>query len=71
MLEFFIDNMFVQCGGRIFQQTIGIPVGTNCAPLVADHSFEADFISDLIRKKDYSLVRSFNLIFRFIDDVLS
>jgi hypothetical protein len=32
-------------GGRVFQQTIGIPMGTNCAPLLADlflYSYEAD-----------------------------
>jgi hypothetical protein len=31
-----IDNTFVICGGRVFQQTFDIPMGTNCAPLVAD-----------------------------------
>ena len=36
MLEYLIDNIFVEFGGRIFQLTIGIPMGTNCAPLLAD-----------------------------------
>ena len=66
MLEFLIHNKFVQCGGRVFQQTVGIPTGTNCAPLLADlflHSYEADFIADLIGKKEYRLARSFNLSF--------
>ena len=36
MLESFVDNMFVQCGGRVFQQTVGIPMETNCAPQLAD-----------------------------------
>ena len=36
MLEYLIDNIFVEFGGRIFQQTIGIPMGTNCAPLLVD-----------------------------------
>ena len=31
-----IDNIFVQLGGRLFRQLIGIPVGTNCAPLLTD-----------------------------------
>ena len=35
MLEYLIDNIFVEFGERIFQQTIGIPMGTNCAPLFA------------------------------------
>ena len=39
MLEYLIDNIFVEFGGRIFQQTIGILMGTNCAPLLADLFF--------------------------------
>ena len=38
-----IDNIFVEFGGRIFQQTIGIPMVATCAPLLAD-LFEADFV---------------------------
>ena len=74
MLNFLIDNIFVQFGGRVFQQTIGIPMGTNCAPLLADlflHSYEADFLQWLLDKKDRKLALSFNLTFRYIDDVLS
>jgi hypothetical protein len=33
MLEFLIDNIFVFFGGRVFQQTVDIPMGTNCAPI--------------------------------------
>ena len=46
MIEFLIDNIFVQFGGRLFRQVIGIPVGTNCAPLLADlflYSFVKNF----------------------------
>ena len=34
MLEFLIDNIFVSFGGILFQQVVGIPMGTNCAPLL-------------------------------------
>ena len=46
MIEFLIDNIFVQFGGRLFHQVIGIPMGTNCAPLLADlflYSYENEF----------------------------
>jgi len=33
-LEFVIDNIFAIFGGRVFQQTVIIPMGINCAPLV-------------------------------------
>jgi hypothetical protein len=36
MFEFLIDNIFLVFGNQIFQQTVGIPMGTNCAPLLAD-----------------------------------
>jgi hypothetical protein len=32
----FLDNIIVQFGARMFQQTIGIPTGTNCVSLLAD-----------------------------------
>ena len=33
MPEIRIDNIDVELSGQIFQQTVGIPKGTNCAPL--------------------------------------
>ena len=36
MIEFLIDNIFEQFGGLLFCQMTGIPMGTNCAPLLAD-----------------------------------
>ena len=74
MLEFLIENKFVMFGGRVFQQTVGIPMGTNCAPLLADlflYSYEADFTQGLLNKNGKKLARSFNFTFRYIDDVLS
>jgi hypothetical protein len=31
--------VFVSFGGALFQQVVGIPMGTNCAPLLADLHF--------------------------------
>jgi len=50
MINFLIDNIFIEFGGRIFEQTVCIPMGTNCAPLLADlflHSYEAEFVQEL------------------------
>ena len=33
MLEFLVENFFVVFAGKIFQQIISIPMGTNCAAL--------------------------------------
>ena len=39
MLEFLIDNIFVVFAGKVFQHIVAIPMGTNCAPLLADIFF--------------------------------
>ena len=42
---------FVVFAGKVFQQIIGIPMGTNYAPLLADiflYSYEAEFIQSLL-----------------------
>ena len=60
MIEFLVDNIFVECGGVIFQQVIGIPMGTNCAPLLADlflYSYEAEFIQTLIKSGKQHLAK--------------
>ena len=74
MLEYLINNIFVEFGGRIFQQTIGIPMGTNCAPLLADlflYSYEAEFVQSLLTAGKKHLAQQFNFTYKYIDDVLS
>ena len=74
MLEFLIDNIFVSFGGTLFQQVIGIPMGTNCAPLLADlflYSYESEFLQKLVKDKKIHEARAFNFTYRYIDDVLS
>ena len=74
MIEFLADNIFVVFAGKVFQQTVGIPMGTNCAPLLVDiflYSYEADFILSLLSTGKKHLVSRFNLTYRYIDDVLS
>ena len=68
------DNIFVMFGGRVFQQTSSIPMGTNYAPLLPDlflYLYEAYFMQWLVKKNEKKLYRSFNFTFRYIDDVFS
>ena len=61
-------------GGKVFQQKVGFPMGTNCAPLLADiflYSNEADFIQSLLSTGKKTLAPQFNFTYRYIDDVLS
>ena len=38
-LIYLLDNIYIRFGTKLFRQTVGIPMGTNCAPLVADLFF--------------------------------
>ena len=63
----------MEFGGCVFQQTVGIPMGTYCAPLLADlflYFYEAEFIKDIVKHKRCNKT-SFNYTFRYIDDLLS
>jgi hypothetical protein len=47
MLGFIVDKSYAVFGDQVFQQSVGIPIGTNCAPLLADlflYSYEAEFV---------------------------
>ena len=40
----------MQFDDMVYQQIVGIPIGTNCAPLIADiflYCYERDFMSEL------------------------
>ena len=54
-------------GGYLFTQVIRIPMGKNCAPLLADlflHLYESEFLDSLARSSHRRFARSFNLCYR-------
>ena len=74
MIEFLVDNIYVRFGGQLFQQMVGIPMGRNCAPLLAGvflYSYENEILDKLIKKGKRKLARKFNLSYHHIDDLIS
>ena len=74
MIEFLVDNIYVRFGGQLFRQMVGFPMGTNCAPLLADlflFSYENEFLDKLIKEGKRKLARKFNLSYCYIDDLIS
>ena len=74
MTEFLVDNIYVRFGGQLFRQMVGIPMGTNCAPLLADeflYSYENEFLDKLFKEGKRKLSRKFNLSYHYIDDLIS
>ena len=74
MIGFLVDNIYVRFGGQLFRQTVGIPMGTNCAPLLADlflYPYENEFLDKLIKESKRKVARKVNLSYRYIDDLIS
>ena len=49
-LHYLLDNIFIRFGLKLYRQIVGIPMGTNCAPLIADlfsFCYERDFMLSL------------------------
>ena len=72
-IDFLIDNIYVRFGSSVFRQVIGIPMGTNSAPLLADlflHTFEYDFMVKTM-KSDITKAIQFSNTFRYIDYLFS
>ena len=74
MIEFLVDNIYVRFCGQLFRQTADIPMGTNCAPLLAGlflYSYENEFLDKDIKEGKRKLARKFNLSYRYTDDLTS
>ena len=74
MIEFLVDNIYVRFGRQLFRQMAGIPMGTTCAPLLADlflYSYENEFLDKLIKEGKRKLARKFSLSYRYTDDLIS
>jgi hypothetical protein len=74
LVKFLVSNTFVMNGQTIRRQTIGLPMGTNCAPPLANlylYSYESEFIDRVYKLKGAAAAHAFHMSFRLIDDVLS
>ena len=61
-------------GRTIYRQIVGIPMGTNCAPLVADlflFCYERDFMLSLSDNNQSDVIEAFNSTSRYLDDLLN
>ena len=62
-LHYLLDNIFIRFGSKLYRQIVGIPIGTNCAPLVADlflFCYERDFMLSLSDNNQTDIIEAFN-----------
>ena len=72
-LSYLLDNIYIRFGTKLYRQIVGIPMGTNCAPLVADlflYCYERDFMDSLNQDNQADVIGAFNSTSRYLDDLL-
>ena len=73
-LTFILDNIYISFGSELYRQIVGIPMGTNCAPLVADRflfCYERDLMLSLSEDNQSDVTEAFNSTSRFLDEQLN
>ena len=73
-LHYVLDNIFIRFGSKLYRQIVGIPMGTNCAPFVADlflFCYERDFMLSLSDNNQTDIIKAFNSTSRYLDDLFN
>ena len=71
-LTFLLDNIYISFGSKLYRQIVGIPMDTNCAPLVADlflFCYERDLMLPL--SDDNQVLDAFNSNSRHLNDLMN
>ena len=69
-----MDNIYIRFGNKLYRQSVGIPMGTNCAPLVDNlflFHYERDFMTSLSVDNQADIIETFNSTSRYIGDFLN
>ena len=73
-LHYLLENVFIRFGSKLYRKIVGIPMGTNWAPLVADLvllCYERDFVLSLSDNNRTDIIEAFNSTSRYLDDLLN
>ena len=73
-LTFLLDNIYIRFSSKLYRQIEGIPMGTNCAPLVADlflFCYERDFMLSLSEDNQSDVIEAFSSTSPYLDDLLN
>ena len=72
-INFLISNCHFTVGSKIFRQIIGIPMGSDPSPFMANlflFYYESKFLKELT-KTDNRKARLFSSVFRYLDDLIA
>ena len=71
--EYLIERVYIKVGNNVYRQTIGLRMGTNCAPQLAHFSpisLEYLYMKNLMHD-NLGVVKQFSDAIRYIDDLLT
>jgi len=74
MIAFIVNNTFIFNDEELLRQILGIPMGTNAAPQLANlycYSYERDYINKLVGDGENRKAQQLHNSFRLIDDLFS
>ena len=64
ILSYFLDNIYIRYSTKLCRQVVGIPMGINCAPFVADlfllFCYERDAMTSLSYGYQADIIEAFN-----------
>ena len=73
-LTFLLDKIFIRFATKLYRQVVGISMGTNCVPLVADlflFCYERDFMKSLSDDKQADVIDALNTTSRYFYEILN
>ena len=69
-----IDNSYIIYHDSIYRQKVGIPMGTNCAPFLANiflHVYEYEYMQKLVSQGDTDIAKKLSSVYRYQDDCVA
>ena len=73
-IDTIVDNSYIVFHGKVYRQKIGIPMGTNCAPFLANiflHTYEYDYLTKLVADGHIETAKLLANTYRYQDDCVA
>ena len=73
-LQYLLNNIFIRFCSKLHRQIVGIPLGTNCAPLVVDlflFCYERDFMLPHSDNNQTDIIEAYKSTSKYLDNLLN
>jgi hypothetical protein len=73
-VKYIVDNSYITYHNVVYRQIIGIPMGTNCAPHLANiylHQYEYIYLKSMMEKGELQIAKDLGNMYRYQDDCIA